>query len=443
MHPQSNRRNVIREKVNGQSDSPNRSTLGGVWSDSDLGSPPFVWVVMMLLLTLLLRVAWAIAVPFHPLSDGHAYFEFASNISSGLGYCWEAGKPTTFWAVGPSAIYAIAFRLLGAGAPAVVAVNCVAAAGTTWLGMILGARWCGARCGIITGVMLAIWPTSVMFTTVPNSEVMFCFLLLAGVAVLHTSRVATVATWAAAGPLFAILSLIRPIGLLIPLLIAASLAVRSGRAVRCAGLLAVCILTMLACIAPWTYRNYLVTGQFVLISTNGGTNTWMGNNPDTSGYYHKLPPSVDGMSEVERNRVLGREAREYIASDIPGFLKRSVRKFFAQHKSETIGVVWNEPALRSTFGDGVVMPLKITTTAFWLCTLALGSIGAIMMARQKGLIATIGHPLVLLTAYMSCVHAVTVIQDRYHLQWAPLLILLSAAVIDRAISFAQRLIRRD
>ena len=52
-----------------------------------------------------------------------------------------------------------------------------------------------------------------------------------------------------------------------------------------------------ATIAPWSIRNNAVFGEFVLLSTNGGPNLWMGNNPDSTGFYMPLPSSVDGLSE--------------------------------------------------------------------------------------------------------------------------------------------------
>ena len=48
----------------------------------------------------------------------------------------------------------------------------------------------------------------------------------------------------------------------------------------------------LAVITPWTMRNWAVLGQPVLISTNGGFNLYMGNNPWNrwGGYMWPAPP---------------------------------------------------------------------------------------------------------------------------------------------------------
>ncbi|MEW6104002.1 MAG: tetratricopeptide repeat protein [bacterium] len=50
-----------------------------------------------------------------------------------------------------------------------------------------------------------------------------------------------------------------------------------------------CLITLLT-ISPATIRNYLVSGKFVPISTNGPVNLWIGNNPYSEGWFN-YPPS--------------------------------------------------------------------------------------------------------------------------------------------------------
>lgn len=60
-----------------------------------------------LIIALILRVVWGIAVPVVPVSDSNAYDLFAQNIALGHGFAWKPGELTAYWAVGTSAFYAL------------------------------------------------------------------------------------------------------------------------------------------------------------------------------------------------------------------------------------------------------------------------------------------------------------------------------------------------
>ncbi|MEL7484205.1 MAG: hypothetical protein AAFN41_07605, partial [Planctomycetota bacterium] len=78
---------------------------------------------------------------------------------------------------------------------------------------------------------------------------------------------------------------------------------------------------------------------------------------------------------------------------------------------------------------------KAASTGFWLMTLAGAFAGIVMLLRSDGFWKTLTHPCVMLWGYFATVHAITVIQDRYHLQWSPMVMLLAtlpmAAIVTR------------
>ncbi|HQR68954.1 MAG TPA: glycosyltransferase family 39 protein, partial [Thermoanaerobaculia bacterium] len=63
-------------------------------------------------------------------------------------------------------------------------------------------------------------------------------------------------------------------------------------------------------IAPVTLRNLAVSHEFVLISSHGGLNFFIGNNPEANGTYRAIPgitPSIEGQAE-DTKRVAESEA---------------------------------------------------------------------------------------------------------------------------------------
>jgi hypothetical protein len=191
---------------------------------------------------------------------------------------------------------------------------------------------------------------------------------------------------------------------------------------------------MLALVAPWSYRNYQVFGEFVLMSTNFGPNLWMGNNPETDGGYMRLPTEVADLPETERARILGEIAKAYIREDPYGFVLRTFRKALILHDRETIGVAWNQQAIERALGSGGITALKILSSGYWYMIL-LASLGGVLILMRDGFVHGIFNPPFALWSYITALHAVVVVMDRYHMPSTPFIALLAgvtlAAIIDR------------
>jgi len=86
----------------------------------------------------------------------------------------------------------------------------------------------------------------------------------------------------------------------------------------------------LLCLAPWAARNWAIHHQFVLVSTNGGLNFWIGNNPLATGeacdatgepVWTRIPEPLKqqlaAQNEVQQDQFLYREGLRFIR-DEPG-----------------------------------------------------------------------------------------------------------------------------
>jgi len=120
-----------------------------------------------------------------------------------------------------------------------------------------------------------------------------------------------------------LLLLFRAEAIALVFLYAAILMLRGGR--RAVGPAIVFMLIAVACLAPWTVRNYRAFGRFVPVATLSGYNLWVGNNALATGSQHstrvdmnapelrsvldKLP--LDRSYEVERSNALKRLAIEF------------------------------------------------------------------------------------------------------------------------------------
>ncbi len=406
---------------------------------NEVSRPPVRRYLAILSLAAIVRVLWAVLVPVAPLSDCAIYDGAAQRLAHGQAYTIDATSttPSAHWPIGTAAMYSVVYRAFDPqtnGYTPIVVLNLIISLAVVALSMALASRWFGARVGTIAGVLLALWPMHIEFTTVIASEPVFTACILGGLLAWphfrtrgdgsreHYGRLALAAL------LFALATYTRPTSLLFPIVLAGIEVLRTRRLIGPAIRASIAMAILLLALSPWTYRNYRVFNTLVLVSTNGGTNMWMGNNPETTGYYQQ-PPAM-GPNEALWDKDLGTQAKAYIRKEPAAFVKRSLVKAVRLHDRETIGVAWNLSGLKqvSPFfdsGPGTKI-LKAASSGYWYLMLAFGAAGGVILARRDGPWKAITHPSVVFFAYFTAVHAIMVIQDRYHFPITPMVAALAS-----------------
>ncbi len=187
------------------------------------------------------------------------------------------------------------------------------------------ARIAGGRAGFWAGLFAALYAPAIFFEGELLSitwALLFLHLATREIVLLKSGGDRVHALLA--GAAFALSGLAQPNVLLVPAVVAAVLAaaaLRPGdRSARSAlGLFAVGLVVVLA---PVTVRNHAQTGEWILVSSNGGINFFIGNNPEADGSF-SLPAAEpllnrsDGlsMSSMEAaSRALGTPAGPSAAS---------------------------------------------------------------------------------------------------------------------------------
>lgn len=383
-----------------------------------------LWVVTVLALSL--RLLWAWWVPVIPSSDGEAYDAFARNLVQHGTFGWEADHPTSFWPPGTTFLHASLFALFGIRYEPIVAMNIALSLGIVWVTARLAARFWGQSVAVLSALILAVWPTLVMYPTILASELPFLFLTLLALDLWTFPRLGQTARVLLAGLVLGCAALVRPQALLLPLVYAGGLVLmqRAERAVLLDQFRSVVLagMAMAVVVAPWTWRNHQLYGEPVLISSNGGITLWMGNTPGTDGRYMSTPKEYRDLPENERARVLGQEARAYILQDPAAFAARAVKKLLILYTNESVGVGWNSPGIREAFGEDWEQRLKRLTQASWALICLLVVVGLWSSLRRTGFVSTLFSPITLSILYFTAIHMVVVSQERYHLafagQWA-------------------------
>lgn len=402
---------------------------------------------LILLIALVLRGAWALFIPVDPVSDGLAYQTFATNIADHGVYGFTPEEPGAYWAVGPAAIYAAAYVVFGTGSGlGVFVVNLISSLLAVWGLYDLGRRWFGESEGRLAGLLFALWPMAIQFTTVLASELHFialtCLALMAWDRALARGAEGRV-QWTPeslvmlvlAGLAFGAATYVRPIALLIPAALGVAALLCAPRTAWVPLLKAgITSAIIFATVGPWSERNARVLEADVFMSTNFWANFWMGNHPGTNGEYQPLPPETRGMTEIERAAHMRALSLSDLEANPVSLIWRTGWKALKLHQRETIGVGWNSRPLQALVGGAGVAGLKLISTGWWYVMLLAAAGGIVVLARRMGVWATLLSGPVWLWLYFTGVHAVIVVGDRYHMPAIPMIALLAAVGLNHLLS---------
>lgn len=224
-----------------------------------------------IVLALALRIGAAILFPVTPVSDSDWYVNRAEDIARGLGY-QDDGHPTAYWPVGYPGLLGFLFFIFGPHLSVVVALNLFAAlaimGATLWLGRYLTGDVIVGRIALL---LYALYPAHIAYNGAAVTEPVYTALML-GALMLLIGAMKNFKLNIPAGIAFGAATLIKAQTILFPIGAIVGLAFLARRFAprRMAGTL-LAIYAGLACVVlPWTWRNYQVFGEFVLVSTNGG-----------------------------------------------------------------------------------------------------------------------------------------------------------------------------
>ena len=364
------------------------------------------------------------------------------------------------------------YAVFGPNPVAVRVVQFVLGALTCALTCLLGWRVAGRAVGLLAGLGAAAYGPLIYFDgelLLPVLETLFgTALVLALAGALESSMSqppvpsaipngrpvpASRRPWVAAGLLLGLFAITRPnILAFLPVLVV-YLVVRLGLRRAVAPGAALVVATALV-IAPVTIRNAVVGHDRVLISSQGGLNLYIGNNPEADGTSAIVPGTratwwggyrdANAIAEREMGRPLKpsevsaywtRRTVEFITSEPGGWLRLMGRKAFLfwyghelGNNAEEYAATWFSPLLAALMG--MIGPLRYPFGL--LGPLALVGMGLAAYGRERHL-----TPLILyVLAYSASIIAFFVCA-RYRIPLVPALLVLAAYGVVSGVKLAR------
>ncbi len=321
------------------------------------------WLAGAIVLGLALRLGFALGYWVgKPLTlDEQEYLLLAHNVAEGRGFSYAApesgrveGRHVGRAPLYPAFLAALAVAVPGSAMragriPADVPVEVKVAqsllgCALIWLIARLAARAAGdgpgsRRAAAVAAFVAAVYPPLVSISSYALSETLYAVLALLTAWLINRAAAqsggAGAALAAGAGVVAGLATLTRP-AMLVFLAIAALWLVARRRPALTAAL----ALGAIVVVAPWTARNQMVYGRFVLVASEGGVTFWTGNNRLATGEGDlaanpamkqaalAIERAHAGATPEELEGVFYRAAIEDIRDNPAGWLTLLARKAF-------------------------------------------------------------------------------------------------------------------
>ena len=316
---------------------------------------PFLFTVVVV--SAVVQLAIAFGIDTLPIADSTFYIAHAERLYATGSYVTADGLKTCFWPVGYPAFLAL-LHYPGTNPVLLARLSNIlfSAALLLILIQVFKRELTGNEMAAFL-VVVAFFPNQLFASNTLLTEPVFTTLLWLGILLaLRSRKHAAVAPLA--GLVLGLCAYLRPAALILPFLFAGfflKTGAFSGAIKRALLLAAVALLVVL----PWTYRNYLVFGEVVPVSSNGGFMFLMGNNPRaTGGTNFQFPSDLPG-NEAERDRQAFHAGLRFIVENPGAFLLNVPRKVFFDYYRGDPYVTWS---LKST---GKPVPPLVPAFAFF------------------------------------------------------------------------------
>ncbi|UCF33461.1 MAG: glycosyltransferase family 39 protein [Phycisphaerales bacterium] len=224
------------------------------------------------------------------------------------------------------------------------------------LAFLFAKRWYGVPVALVLVALMSGYWVLIYFENELQAPVLLIPLLWAVVCLA--------AAWAdrmsfgrgvAAGVLLGLAALVRPNVMLLaaPIFVWAGwIAVRRRAPYRFLATVTGCLLGIAVAIAPATIRNYRVSGEFVLMTSNVGINFYIGNNPDADGSVMNFLPGYGSWGNCFEYPALVRNLEQRVGRELNA---TAVSDYFRDQ-----GLEW----IRQNPGNFVMLTIK-KALAFW------------------------------------------------------------------------------
>ena len=268
--------------------------------------------------------------------DQISYDALARSLLAGRGYSFTENWYPFTPANTPTAHWSFIYPLYLAGTYLVTGYHPLAArilqgvvggALICFLIYLIGRRVADETLGLVGAALAAVYGYFIYYNVALMTETFFIVLVLFSLYLsLELKEKPTFARWVLLGLALGLAGLLRQtILLFVPFLILWLFWELKRTGIRW-WYFAIPLVVIILLIAPWTFRNYRVYHQILLLNSNAGYALFAANNPnlgtdwDNEQVVVPIPEELAGLNEAEIDRALTRKGIEFIVADPKRYL---------------------------------------------------------------------------------------------------------------------------
>jgi 4-amino-4-deoxy-L-arabinose transferase-like glycosyltransferase len=292
-------------------------------------------LIAILMIGLILRVITIFWIPTVPTEDFWSYFQRAQHLTDFGSYDAVLGLHDASYPPAYPLFLSIIFRLPFDRLMAAKVANVLLSFAVMILLSGISRILFNQKVALVATAIAAISPRLILQNTLIASENLFIPLLLLFVLLsMHWLQNYRLLKVFITGGTLGVLSLTRSISLFLSVpwffSIIPGIKKNAGKLVK---FIIFFLLGQLVVMIPWAIRNYLVLGSGTFLTTTGGIDLFIGNNPHANGEWYYWPPDMAAIypdfsqqSVVIQNQLAQHEAVRWIIENPGAALKLYFRK---------------------------------------------------------------------------------------------------------------------
>lgn len=392
----------------------------------------FDFLKVVLITALVVRIIAVLLLDFHLWVDYEEYdnrgFQWARDGSFSID-----GEPSAYRPPGWPFLLSRLYLIFGHSPQLGVIANLFFSLAIIVLSFLIVRKIFGLQIARWTAVLLAFFPSQILFVNMLATEPMFTALFLGSIYLFVVSVESKKVRWyipLIGGLLLGLATLTRALTLVYLIIPVIFWYLRSRSFSGTISLALPALLGFLLIVTPWMYRNQVQLGSFV-VSTNSGINLLIGNQPGSGmGWNQPVTDEFDfgdPSREVKIDSIGWSRGTQYIMENPAGFIKRGILKvmFFYAVDMEGVGYELVEAANGNQINRFVFLGFIAET--YYILIFLSAIFGVVIWLRNRDNQNRPGGYLFLMTIlFWTAVHFVFFADGRFHFPIIPLIAAFAA-----------------
>jgi 4-amino-4-deoxy-L-arabinose transferase-like glycosyltransferase len=400
------------------------------------------YIICVIALTAVPRLIWVALVPTEPFSDFLHFHNYAINASKGQFREYFEQFTVFPFKFSYGLIVALIYRIFGVSLSAVRYSNVFLSVILVLLIYAVGRKVFDEETARLAGILFALWPSQIMFTSVMASEHVFMVFFMAALLLFfkildNTDKRRVYVLALLTGICLMVAQVVRPMATLLFVVFIIYLAffVETGEKpvkgmIKKASVFAVIAAGFMISLLLVNAVVYRLTGVPIWRASSG-YNLMIGTNFESSGTFNNEDYELVKEYDYDYDRVHAegfRIAIERIKSQPFRFLKLVEDKFEIQWASEEYGYIWSTRSIEDESASGSQAASHprffIGISQIYYIGLLAFAIAGCIIANRKGIFALV--PLLLVYEGMVAAYTFLEVQPRYHYPVVPLFLIVAA-----------------